>query len=271
MTLLRLPFSSWRRARRRQRWLVGIASAVGAWLGTAPAWAESRLVGSDYISRPLVLPKGVLRIDAGPRRPYPTGQVMPAGQLQFFINQDYDDAAYLVPGAGVGAIDKLELGGVWPLRISPDLNLSDLSLYGKYSLQRGQIEVAGYAELLIPVENVLEITGGVPVYIHLDGLRLETGGFVRLGFGDDTTVSFEIPVSAPIQVSPEVFVGPEVGVLIQDFKDVAIPVGVVAGYTLGGGISSIGDLLARLTLVDVTNGADTIRLDLGAELFFDIF
>jgi len=58
-------------------------------------------------------------------------------------------------------------------------------------------------------------------------------------------------------------------VLIRDFEDVAVPVGVIAGYTLGGGISSIGDLIARLTLVDVTNGADNVRLDLGAEIFFD--
>jgi hypothetical protein len=244
---------------------------VGAWLCATPAWAQSRVVGSDYISRPLVLPKGVVRIDAGPRRPYPSGQLMPAGQLQFFINKDFDDLAYLVPGAGVGVIDKLELGAVWPLRLSPDLDLSDLSVYGKYSLQRGDIEVAGYAELRIPIENDLELTGGVPVFIHLDGARLETGGFIRLGFGDDTTVSFEIPLSAPIQVSPEVFVGPEIGVSIFDFDDVAIPVGVIAGYTLGGGISSIGDLLARLTFPDITDGADTIRLDIGAELFFDAF
>ena len=188
------------------------------------------------------------------------------------INKDFDDLAYLVPGAGIGVVDKLELGAVWPLQISPDLNLSDLSVYGKYSLQRGQIEVAGYGELRIPIENDLELAGGVPVFIHLsEGVRLETGGFIRLIFGDDTTANFYVPLSAPIQVSPEVFVGPELGVEIVDFDDVALPVGVVAGYTLGGGISSIGDLLARLTFADLTSGTDTIRFDIGAELFFDVF
>jgi hypothetical protein len=254
-------------------WLLATAVGGCAWLGApASAHAESRQVGSDYISRPLVLPKGVLRIDAGPRRPYSNGQLMPAGQLQFFINDGADDAAFLVPGAGIGVIDKLELGAVWPLQISPDLNLSDLSVYGKYSLQRGQVEVAGYGELRIPIEGVLELSGGVPVFLHVgDGVRLETGGFVRLIFGDQTAVNFYVPLSAPIQVSPEVFVGPEIGVEILDFDDVAVPIGVIAGYTLGGGISSIGDLLARLTFTDLTNGADSIRLDLGAELFFDAF
>jgi hypothetical protein len=250
--------------------LFAAASAVAV-LAAPSAWAQSRLVGSDYISRPLVLPEGVLRIDAGPRRPYSGGQVMPAGQLQFFINKNGDDVAYLVPGAGYGVIDKLELGAVWPLRISPDPDLSDLSVYGKYSLQRGDIEAAGYAELRIPIEGDLEIAGGVPVYLHLNNqVRLETGGFIRLRFGDDTTAIFQIPLSAPILVSPEVFVGPEIGVEIYDFEDVAMPIGVIAGYTLGGGISSIGDLLARLTFADITSGADTIRFDIGAELFFDL-
>jgi hypothetical protein len=253
------------------RW--SFAGALGAAVlhDAAPVQAQSRRVGSDYISRPLVLPVGTLRIDGGPRRPYSNGQVMPGGQLQFFINKDFDDVAYLVPGAGLGVIDNLELGAVWPLRISPDLDLSDLSVYGKYSLQRGNVEVAGYAEIRIPIENDLELTGGVPVFLHVgDNLRIETGGFIRLSFGDDTTATLNVPVSVPILVSPEVFVGPEVGIEIRNFEDVAIPLGVIAGYTLGGGISSLGDLFARLTLADISNGADTVRLDVGAELYFDL-
>jgi hypothetical protein len=108
--------------------------------------------------------------------------------------------------------------------------------------------------------------------VHLsNAMRVETGGFVRFSFDDDTTVTLHAPVSLPIQVSPEVFVGPETGVEIRDFDAVAVPIGVIAGYTLGGGISSIGDLFARLTLADITHGADTIRFDIGAELFFDVF
>lgn len=235
------------------------------------AHAQSRLVGSDYISRPLVLPTGVLRIDGGPRRPYSGGQVMPGGQLQFLINNDFDDVALLVPGAGIGVVDDLELGAVWPLRISPDADLADLSVYGKYGLQRGTVEVAGFAEIRIPVQDVFELTGGLPVYLHLQGARIETGGFLRFRFGDDAAVILHVPVSVPIQVSPEVFVGPELGVEIYKFEDVALPVGVIAGYTLGGGISSIGDLFARFALADITSGADTIRFDIGAEIFFDVF
>jgi hypothetical protein len=244
---------------------------LGLWLlRVEPAQAESHLAGSDYISRPLVLPKGVLRIDGGPRRPYPGGQVMPAGQLQVFVNKG-QDVALLSPGAGYGVIDNLELGAVWPLLLSPDLDLLDLTAYGRYQLQRGTVEVAAYAELRIPVQNDLEIAGGVPVYLHLaPNLRLETGGFLRLVFGDDTNLIVDAPLSVPIQVSPQVFVGPEVAIQIFDFKTVAVPLGVVAGYTLGSGIGTIGDLFARLALVDIAHGANTVRFDIGAELYFDL-
>jgi hypothetical protein len=196
---------------------------------------------------------------------------MPGGQLQFQINRDFDDFAFLVPGAAYGVTDGLELGAVWPLQLSPALDLVDFSAYGKYSLQRGKVEVAGFAELRVPIQDDLELGAGLPVYVHLsDGVRAETGGFVRLRFGDDTSVSLHLPVSVPIAVSPEVFVGPEIALEIRDFEDVAIPVGVIAGYTLGKGISSIGDLFARLTLGDISHGAEVVRFDLGAELFFDL-
>lgn len=257
-------------ASRSRQWVLGASAGLLVLTGAVRASAESRRVGSDYISRPLVLPEGVLRIDAGPRRPYSGGQLMPAGQLQFFVNQDAEDGAYLVPGGAFGVVENLELGGVWPLRISPDLNLLDLSAYGKYSLQRGHVEVAGFAEIRVPIEADLELGGGLPVYVHLSNqVRIETGGFIRVTFGDDTTVTLHGPVSVPIQVSPQVFVGPELGIEITDFDDVAIPIGAIAGYTLGGGISSIGDIFARLTLVDIASGADTVRLDFGTELFFD--
>ena len=71
-------------------------------------------------------------------------------------------------------------------------------------------------------------------------------------------------------VSPQVFVGPEVAIEIFDFDTVAVPLGVIAGYTLGSGIGSIGDLFGRLTLVDIAHGADTVRFDIGAELYFDL-
>lgn len=253
-----------------RRWAASWGAFGAVVCGGGIAQADSHLVGSDYISRPLVLPKGVLRIDGGPDRPYSGGQVMPGGELQVQVRPG-DDAAYFVPGAAYGVLDGLELGAVWPLQLSPNLDLLDVSAYGKYSLQRGEVEVAAYAEVRVPIQDDFQIAGGVPVYVHIGPtVRLDTGGFVRINFGNDTTVNVDVPLSVPIQISPQIFVGPELGVEIVDFKTVAVPLGAIAGYTLGTGISSIGDLFARLNFADVTHGADVVRFDVGVQLYFDL-
>src|SRR4051812_38854075 len=98
-----------KRSQRIGRWASSSCALGALLLSQRTAHADSHLVGSDYISRPLVLPKGVLRLDGGPRRPYTGGQVMPGGQLQVQVTPG-DDFAYLVPGAAYGVMDNLELG-----------------------------------------------------------------------------------------------------------------------------------------------------------------
>jgi hypothetical protein len=255
----------------RSSWAAACASAVLLpvfWSGSAQA--QSREVGTTYVERPLVLPQGVLRIDAGPRRPFDPGQVWDTGQLQFHINKDGQDLAFLVPGAAYGVVDKLEVGAVWPLLISPDLDLADISLYGKYQLQKGQVDIAGYAELLIPIESDFQVNVGVPVYLHLsDTLRLETGGFLRLIFGDDVTAILTAPLALSAQISPDVFLGPELAIAIVDFDGVDVPLGIFGGYTLRDGGRTLGDLYGRFAVTDIENGFDSVRLDFGIQLYFE--
>jgi hypothetical protein len=234
-----------------------------------PARAQTSDVGPNYVYRPLVLPEGVLRIDAGPRRPY-SGQVWETGQLQFHINREFQDFAYLVPGAAYGIMDRLEVGAVWPLMISPDLDLLDLSLYGKYELSLGKVDVAGYGEVRIPIEGDFEVGLGVPVYIHLsDTLRLDTGGFMRLVFGDDVAVVLTAPLALAVQATRDVFLGPELAIEIYDFDEVNVPLGIFGGYTIRDGGRTLGDLIGRFAIVDIENGFDAVRLDLGINLYFD--
>ena len=65
-------------------WFRGAAAAacvLGLGLAEKTAHAESHLAGSDYISRPLVLPKGVLRIDGGPMQTTTNGEMLHFGQI----------------------------------------------------------------------------------------------------------------------------------------------------------------------------------------------
>jgi hypothetical protein len=254
-------------------WLWAGACATGVLLPlvwTSSAQAQSREVGATYVDRPLVLPQGVLRIDAGPRRPFDPGQVWDTGQLQFHINKDGQDRAFLVPGAAYGAMDKLEVGVVWPMQLSPKLDLADISLYGKYLLDKGQVDIAGYAEVLIPIQSVFQVTVGVPVYLHInDTLRLDTGGFFGVVFADDVDVKLTVPLGLAAQVTPDVFLGPELAIAIIDFNRVNVPLGIFGGYTLRDGGRTLGDLFGRFAMVDLEEGFDFVRLDLGIQLYFE--
>lgn len=248
--------------------LAGVLGLIAAFAGSAHA--QTGDVGPTYVYRPLVLPEGVLRIDAGPRRPYGPGQVWETGQLQFQINREFQDFAFLVPGAAYGLMDKLEVGAVWPLMISPDLDLLDLSLYGKYELALGEVDVAGFGEVRIPIEGDFELGVGVPVYIHLsDTLRLDTGGFMRIVFGDDVTILLDAPLALAVQINRDVFLGPELAIEIYDFDEVNVPLGIFGGYTLRDGGRTLGDLIGRFAIVDLENGFDSVRFDLGINLYFD--
>jgi hypothetical protein len=248
--------------------LVGVFGVIA--LGAGTAHAQTSDVGPTYVYRPLVLPEGVLRIDAGPRRPFGPGQVWSTGQLQFHINREFQDFAFLVPGAAYGIMDRLEVGVVWPIEISPDVDLLDLNVYGKYELQLGQVDIAAFGEIRIPIQNDFELTAGVPIYIHLsDTLRLDTGGFMRVVFGDDVTVILTAPLALAVQATRDVFLGPELAIEVYDFDEVNVPLGIFGGYTIRDGGRTLGDLLGRFAIVDIENGFDAVRLDLGVELYFD--
>jgi hypothetical protein len=247
--------------------LAGVCGLIAGFATTAHA--QTGDVGPTYVYRPLVLPEGILRIDAGPRRPF-AGQVWDTGQLQFQINREFQDFAYLVPGAAYGIMDRLEVGAVWPLMISPDLDLLDLSAYGKYELQLGKVDIAAYGEVRIPIESDFELGVGVPIYVHLsDTLRLDTGGFMRIIFGDDVTIALTAPLALAVQATRDIFIGPELAIEIYDFDEVNVPLGVFGGYTLRDGGRTLGDLIGRFAMVDVEHGFDSVRFDLGVNLYFD--
>lgn len=234
------------------------------------AAAESHAVGARYLDRPLVLPEGVIRIDGGPKRPFFGGQVVPGGQLQLFLNES-SDFVQLVAGGAYGIGDGWELGAVWPLQLSPDFDLRDLSIYGSRSIaQDAQLSVAAFGEVRVPVESDFELAGGAPVqYRYRPDVRIDTGAYLRLALGDDARVALQLPVSVPVRIAPDWTLGPELGVEVVDFDSLNLPLGVLGTYSMGRGLRSLGDLFARIALVDLLDGLDAIRLDVGVDLYFD--
>lgn len=255
---------------------IGKQLAAGALVlaafGVAPsALARSNEVGATWVNRPLVLPKGVLRLEGGPRRPTAGGQVTSGGQLQFHFVEGADDLALMVPGVGLGLTSELEVGVVWPLRFAPDLDLSDISFYGKYSLQEGSVEVAGFGEVLIPIESDPILAAGLPLQIHLSPtLRLDTGALLRIEFGAEAIGTVHTPVALLSQLTQRWGMGLETGLEVVDLERVYMPFGVLGVYSLPSGLGTLGDAFGRIGVADLGSGLDYFRIDVGAEIYFDL-
>jgi hypothetical protein len=108
---------------------------------------------------------------------------------------------------------------------------------------------------VVPTANgsFFATTPGIPVRVHVPGfLRVDTGLWLPITFGRDpidgslqATYSFQIPVQALFQVN-SAFFGPITGIRYNILSPaglsntVDIPLGVAAGYTLGGGVDGEG-------------------------------
>ena len=98
--------------------------------------------------------------------------------------------------------------------------------------------------VIIPTGDgaVFAVTPGIPVRIHIPGfMRIDTGLYLPVAFFPTTSYSLDIPAQAFFRVG-DAFFGPMTGVRYNVFNDpqqpntVDIPLGIAAGYTLGGQI-----------------------------------
>lgn len=255
-------------------------------LGAGPAWVASGVVLSvllaadpagaqttawpmQHVDRDLAVPRYTLRIDGGPRWPLPTGQV------SHYVNRDWDDAILLRAGASFGVTENLELGFAQPLLIVPDSDLQNPIFHGTYQFARGDVDVGAFWGVVIPYEGHTVLRGGVPLYVHVSrSVRLDLGGFLRMELPENnTTVDLEVPFLVPINVTPQLFLGPEVAMITWGgFEDVAVPAGFFLGYTVvtSGGV--LGDFSGRIRETDLRSerSFDQVELVFAADLFFDL-
>ncbi len=237
-------------------------------LGVAPpALATTSRLPATYVERDLVTPEGTLRFDAGHRWPFYDGQFK-------HVIHPGDDSQFLNPGVTYGFGTDVEAGLVLPLSISPETDLEDPRIHALYQFERGQVDVGVFGSLRLGLFDAWLLTGGVPVFFHWnDNLRLDSGGFLQMSFGDGQAVGLVIPLQLAFQVSPDVFLGPETGFILGDLSganSVAVPAGAFVGYTFGGAGATFGDLYGRFRIPNVEGGADVVELMVGAEFYFDM-
>jgi hypothetical protein len=242
---------------------------VGASLLAAPAYATTAKLPPQFVSRTLTMPEDSLRFDAGHRWPYYDAQ------FKHVAIKNAPDQQFLNPGLSFGLARDFQLGFVAPIRMKPGSGFEDPRIHMLYEFDRGTVDLGIFASLRLGVLDSWVLTGGVPVFYHWkDNLRLDTGGFLVMNFGDISTVSVQGPAEFVFQVTPRFYAGPATGLnlnnLGRDGFDIQIPIGGFLGYTVTTDGGTLGDLYGRLRDTDIEHPFNAVEFMVGCELYFDM-
>lgn len=208
------------------------------------------------IDRPLALPKMTLE---------PLGEF---NLTRMSIGNDDTNMISLHFGAGIGIIDNLEAGLLFPLVLSPDMDVGDMPIYGLYDLgafMDGQLRAAGRLTLVLPLATDFGLTADAPVKFKFHDMFAAIGG-VGLGMSfpkDNTTFWLNFDVGALIQpmeaLAFEIRFGVHAG--LAEHSGTLLPLYFKGQYTLMGDL----DVYAQFGFYDLNNfGADWIQFTLGA-------
>jgi hypothetical protein len=209
------------------------------------------------IDRPLALPKMTLE---------PLGEF---NLTRMSIGNDDTNVIALHIGTGFGIIDNLEAGLLFPLVLSPDMDVGDMPLYGLYELgpfMDGQLRAAGRLTLHIPIQSeVFYFLADAPVKFKFHDMFAAIGG-VGLGMSfieNNTTFWLNLDIGALVQpmeaLAFEIRFGVHAG--LAEHGGTLIPLYFKGQYTLMGDL----DVYAQFGFWDLNNfGADWIQFTIGA-------
>ncbi len=203
---------------------------------SASAFAQLRS-NPTFGQRNLTNAKNTVEIMAGPLSNYGDGGItlqetitgvdLTTGEVENGV------AVGLNLGAAYGVNNDLSIGAiVAPLALSPEFAYGNPTLFGKYRFLHGSFEMAGALGITIPVEGDFAMSVGVPMR-NRGMLRFDVTPTVNLIFGEELITSVGAPINAFYNVAPDIFVGLVTGVMFtNEFKNIGIPLGLGAGYTL---------------------------------------
>jgi hypothetical protein len=196
-----------------------------------------------YSVRSLTLGSGTVRVDGGPPD---WGYFHPGGPqwinenrgLRVRVDNNADRTwAWLGLGLGVGVTDDVELGGLLlPIRVTPDSDIDDLEVYGRFGLLEGTFEMAGQATVQLPAETDPGLGLGLPMLVHAgNALRIDTGVEIEMLFWDDTVVSLDLPLAFTWDLGRVGFLGMRTGMYFRDMDALVVPAGIHGGGVLANG------------------------------------
>jgi len=205
------------------------------------------------IDRPLALPKMTLE---------------PLGMFDLSRFAD-TNVISLKLGAGFGIIDNLEAGLLFPLVLSPDMDVGIMPIYGLYELgpfMDGQLRTAGRLTFYIPIPEHSDfgLLLDAPVKFKFHDMFAAIGGVgLGLTFADDTVFMLNFDLGALVQAMEALAFELRFGIhlAIADNTATLIPLYFRGQYTLMGDL----DVFAEFGFGDLKEaGADWIQFTVGA-------
>jgi hypothetical protein len=255
---------------------IAAAFLITVSLVNLPARADSSAIPGDYVARPLTLPKSTLRIDSGPKWPFPPYRTGQLTVTHVDLGLADDTWVHLNPGATFGIVRDFELGFMLPMRLSPEGDLEDPVVHLMYRFADGDAEAGFFVAAPLPFDGPFHPITGIPIRLHLGNvIAFDLGPFVRIDLedtgddGDEEGVDLILPFELSIQASDAIHFGPELTVELPEFDGVNIPVGFFLGYTITDASGTLGDLVGRTRLYTLDDGIDVWQLMLSFDLFFD--
>lgn len=210
----------------------------------------------------LLLEAGELRIDAGPSdfAYMDHGRLNDGRGLRLLKPGEGDVALSVGLGGAYGVVEDFEVGGmILPLMIAPDADLGGMEVYGRFSLVRGDLNVAAQITLQLPTDADFAMGLGAPMELRLSpSLRLQTGAELEIVF-DPAIISLDIPAALNFDVTPGFFMGPRSGLYFDDFSELTINLGAQVGGDVGRGLTLTGSFNWP-RFVD-TRGTDALNVD----------
>ena len=232
------------------------ACAVLAALASAGLASRDALAAPPWVDRPITLPGGTWAFDMG----LGVGHVPPApgGEAAAGINLE----------AAVGVTDRVELGVRTGLRVGDGFDrsiradeygrlfdrqyvdgrddvLANPELRVRGALVRAPVVELGLeGRLFLPVEagTAAALAFGVPIALHLGGsVRLDTGAYIPIFFGDTAPLGLSFPLDLWIQLTPRLWLGPMTGIRVSRLGDRFSETDVSMGFGLGYQIARIVD------------------------------
>jgi hypothetical protein len=195
-----------------------------------PAWAQE-----NFASRPITLPKGLLRLDLAP----PDYGYMEHGELnrdrglQLRVDEGNDPNLGLGLGASYGITSDFEVGGLlFPFIFAPDFDFGDMELFGRYGFVRGNVQLAGQLTLRIPTQRKFGLGFGLPMLFRISNSFLIDSGIeleIIFPHHGDEYLNLDLPLAFNFDIGRSAFLGFRTGVLVVHMDDAAINLGLQGG------------------------------------------